>query len=84
MHLDRKDKIFIGASLVLALLWYDVHRREQERVQEEYRTEQYVAEEIEEQERVAVVGLKNVHRNRLFLLLSAKPQVIPTLSLTKV
>ena len=36
MQLDRKDKIFIGAGLVLALLWYDVHRREQEREQQMY------------------------------------------------
>ena len=52
MSLDRKDKIFIGTGLVLALLWYDVHRREQQ----EYGTERYIAEEDEEQEQPQVAA----------------------------
>ena len=57
MPLDRKDKIFIGTGLVLALLWYDVYRREQAREQQEYGDERHVAEMDEEQKHSSVAAL---------------------------
>jgi TPR repeat protein len=59
MPLDCKDKIFIGTGLVLALLWYDVHRREQQ----EYGDERHVVEVDEEQKHSSVAVIAPQERS---------------------